>query len=155
MDNSNNKINIYIERGFHPNIKCIIISAIFATLYWILPHKNIVVMFMIIFIMYIALAWYDHLYDCSEKMLSGNLGINPQSIFKPSIPKKHIPDGVEMAQDQEYIRLKTIYTFHLFIIAPLMIYCGMNINGNPDAFALLSGFGGLAGLYHGSKFLGF
>jgi hypothetical protein len=55
----------------HPfalNIKCIIFTAILAGGYWYLPHKNLWVLALLIWLPYIALAWYDYSYDCKDKL---------------------------------------------------------------------------------------
>jgi len=55
-------------RPFHFNIKCIIFTAVLASGYWYLPHKNFWVLAFLLWFPYIALAWYDYTYDCKDKL---------------------------------------------------------------------------------------
>jgi len=55
-------------RPFHFNVKCIIFTAILASGYWFLPHKNLWVLSFLLWFPYIALAWYDWSYDCHDKL---------------------------------------------------------------------------------------
>jgi hypothetical protein len=48
------------------NIKCIIISLLLSSGYWFLPHKNKWVLLIILYSTYIAIAWYDYLYECKR-----------------------------------------------------------------------------------------
>ena len=54
------------------NIKCLIFSACILFVYW-LPHPktiahNLVMGFLLATSSYIALAWYDVLYDCNDRL---------------------------------------------------------------------------------------
>jgi hypothetical protein len=53
---------------FSLNIKCIIFTAVLAAGYWLAPHKNLWVLAFLIWFPYIALAWYDYIYDCRDKL---------------------------------------------------------------------------------------
>jgi hypothetical protein len=48
------------------NIKCVIISVILASGYWFLPPKNKWILAFILYFTYIAIAWYDHWYQCKR-----------------------------------------------------------------------------------------
>lgn len=59
---------IFPNQPFSLNIKCIIITIILALCYWYLPQKNIYVLFTILWITYILIAWYDYVYKCDYKL---------------------------------------------------------------------------------------
>ena len=59
---------IFPGRPFEFNIKCVIFSMLIAGGYWYLPHKNLWVLSFLLWFPYIALAWYDHAYDCQNKL---------------------------------------------------------------------------------------
>lgn len=136
---------------FHLNPKCIFISIFLALSYWFLPHKNPIVLFFMLVITYIAIGWYDYLYKCQLRMYSGSSGISYQSLLKPQYRNKQ---EVQLVPNQEYIYLKTVYSFHLFVIAPLLLSAGvagykqLNIKW---LFSILSGTGFIAGIYHGMR----
>lgn len=50
------------------NVKCIVLTTLLASGYWYLPPRNKWVLIAILFFTYLALAWYDHLYECQRSM---------------------------------------------------------------------------------------
>lgn len=61
------------SRPFAFNTKCLVYSGALAGLYWYLPPKRPEVVVGYLLGGYVALAWYDELYDCSDKMKPGAL----------------------------------------------------------------------------------
>jgi hypothetical protein len=59
---------IFPNRPFSWNIKCIIFTAIIAGGYWYLPPKNTLILLFLLWIPYVAVAWYDYSYDCKDKI---------------------------------------------------------------------------------------
>ena len=59
---------IFPGAPFTFNIKCVIFSAMLAGGYWFLPHKNPFVLFFLLWFPYIAMAWYDYMYECRNKL---------------------------------------------------------------------------------------
>jgi hypothetical protein len=59
---------IFPNHPFAFNIKCIIFTIIIAGGYWFLPRKNWLVLIFLLWLPYVALAWYDYSYDCRDKM---------------------------------------------------------------------------------------
>jgi hypothetical protein len=59
---------IFPGKPFEFNLKCVIISLLLAGGYWTSPHKNIWVLFFLLWFPYIAIAWYDYMYDCQNKI---------------------------------------------------------------------------------------
>lgn len=59
---------IYEGRPFAFNLKCIVFTAAAAGGYWYLPPRQWWVLAMLLWLPYVSLAWYDHTYDCSDKM---------------------------------------------------------------------------------------
>ena len=71
------------------NIKCLIFSLTILIIYW-LPHPttiahNIVMGFLLSVSAYIALAWYDVLYSCNDRLKATFLGW----LSKPFKPKEY------------------------------------------------------------------
>lgn len=99
------------------NPKCLVFSAMILVVYW-LPHPdtiahNIVMGFLLGMSSYIALAWYDVMYDCNDRLKPTLLGWLSKS-FKPS----------EYSQDYEDLPLKTkkiIRNFDIFILVIILI----------------------------------
>ena len=145
---------IFTDRPFEFNMKCIAISLFLSVGYWLVPAKNIIVLITILIMSYLAISWYDYLYDCTPRMKSGQA--TPRSIFKPQER-----DPSETGHPAEYTYLRIVYGFHLLIIAPLVLYCGSvgymktSAEGgvNKFMFATLISVGILATLYHGFRLI--
>ena len=59
---------IFPGAPFTFNIKCVIFSAMLAGGYWVLPPKNLFVLFFLLWFPYLAMAWYDYMYECRNKL---------------------------------------------------------------------------------------
>lgn len=152
---------IFTPTAFHPNPKCIFVSLFLVLSYWILPSRNIIVAVFVVLVSYVALSWYDYLYECNQKMLSGSAGLSLTSIFKPQESGGiHESEQYKLlsVEEQRYVYLKTVYMFHLFIVAPLMIYAGFSgyneHKGNEIIYTALSLMGLSALVYHGGRLFG-
>jgi hypothetical protein len=96
------------------NIKCLIFSVFILIVYW-LPHPstvahNIVMGFLLGMSSYIALAWYDVIYDCNDRLKPTLLGWLSKS-FKPK----------EYSDEYDKLPLKVKKVIHWFDIAILII----------------------------------
>jgi hypothetical protein len=111
---------IFVDKPFSPNLKCIIFALLMVLFYWISSHIGIVYywLFPLIFVVsYILLAWYDYLYNCSDKMKSGRFGI-ADSIFKPQLRTQAVSNPI----NQEKMYQRNVYLFHIIIALPLIMY---------------------------------
>lgn len=61
------------SRPFALNTKCLVVSGVLGAGYWFLPKKSVLLLGGIVVGSYIALAWYDELYSCEDKMKVGVL----------------------------------------------------------------------------------
>ncbi|AII17221.1 hypothetical protein JO84_gp194 [Aureococcus anophagefferens virus] len=72
------------------NVKCIVLSLFLASFYWYAPPKNKWILVGILYFTYLAIAYYDHHYDCRH----GNFGPSPlkhfYDLFKPKNSKQSI-----------------------------------------------------------------
>lgn len=59
---------IFTGYPFEPNMKCVVFTALLSGGYWFLPSKNTFVLFMLLIVPYIAMAWYDYAYSCTNKL---------------------------------------------------------------------------------------
>jgi hypothetical protein len=146
---------IFSSNAFEFNLKCIVISLFLGLAYWLSPSQSPIVLIMILIMSYLAISWYDQLYDCSPKMKSGQY--TPRSIFKY---QDRNPNDMQKVPPPEYTYLRLVYVTHLFIIAPLVLYC--SIVGyikskdelfNQLMFSLLLSAGSLAVVYHGFRII--
>jgi len=100
-------------------------------LYWLIARfsckKPNYLLFPLIFIIaYIALAWYDVGYNCSDRLYSGKgLGTAVyDSIFKDQLRDiQHA--GKDTVLDQERIYQRNVHFFHILMIVPVLLYVGI------------------------------
>ncbi len=90
---------IFPNRPFALNIKCIIFTLAIAGGYWYLPHKNIYVLILLLWLPYIAMAWYDYHYDCKDKMQPTLIPFG-RKIFLPFKPEGYKQEFNKMTPEQ-------------------------------------------------------
>ena len=150
---SNINPQIYIKKDFSLNPKCLILSTMLVGLYSYVAYNpanayygiNPLIFVLIYLFSYVGLAWYDEYFECRSGIMQTGVGengqkiiINPDSIFKPR------------AHDQPIYYQRAVYTFHLLMVAPLMMYIGYyGLNSSSFATTFLGGMGIMAALYHG------
>lgn len=59
---------LFDDQPFSLNLKCVFATLVIAGGYWYLPAKNIRVLIALLYFPYLALAWYDHFYECNYTM---------------------------------------------------------------------------------------
>lgn len=148
----------YVRAAQHPNPKCIIFSIIMIALYWVTPEEKNIFLTPVIFIAaYVAMGWYDHVYDCDRTLLSGSGypgAATYDSIFKPQKIRKDRIDPTEEenllpGDEQRKVYLRNVYLFHVTVMMPLLIYIGVRgKESDPRAFGALLGVSVLGFIYH-------
>jgi len=137
---------IFVNRPFSFNLKCIVFGFALVIGYWAAAGAKVNFwLFPLIFILaYVAMAWYDELYNCSDRLRSGRYGVVSvaDSIFKPQLRDKSLPDS---ASDQTYLYKRNMHMFHAFIAMPLFMYVTYNRGG---VATLAFGLALLGFIYH-------
>ena len=90
---------IYEGRPFAFNLKCIVFTAAAAGGYWYLPPRQWWVLAVLLWLPYVSLAWYDHAYDCRDK-LGPTLVPFGRAIFLPFKPPGYRAEYNKMAARQ-------------------------------------------------------
>ena len=98
------------------NPKCLVFSAFVLGVYW-LPHPKeyshkIVVAFLLASLAYVLMAWYDYLYDCTDKFGPTFLGWMTM-LFKP-------PQYMQKYEALPIKYKKVVRTFDIFILVVLV-----------------------------------
>jgi UDP-N-acetylmuramyl pentapeptide phosphotransferase/UDP-N-acetylglucosamine-1-phosphate transferase len=113
---------IYKSQPFALNIKCIVISIIFALCYWYLPSKKWYILGFILWVTYIAIAWYDHTYKCKYK-LHPTIFPFGKWVYLPFKPKsyqneyKRLPKWrLKIMDNVNHITLWTLIIIFIFMI---------------------------------------
>ena len=116
---------IFPSYPFHFNIKCIIFTLLVSAGYWYLPKKNIYILFILLWLPYISLAWYDYMYRCHDKMAPTLIPFG-RYIFLPFKPpdyrtefNKLPPDAIKSMDFVDHISLWTIFIVAFFFILRL------------------------------------
>jgi hypothetical protein len=150
--------------GFFPgypftlNIKCIIFSIIIMIIYTFRPPvlslvPSLLIYFIIFVVSYVALAWYDYYYACSQLPLQkSSTGLTDYLKPPPHEPKKQVE---HMFSEKEINKNnKTLYALHLLVIVPLILYIGIKSKKAPkEAFYLLIVLAAFTAVYHGFRLL--
>jgi hypothetical protein len=141
MEEKKNKLPFVI------NIKCIAFSIFIIFIIFMEPPKikNIYaryfLMYIIFFISYVAMAWYDYFYNC-DPMIRGNKSLT--GIFKPELKNKETKVVIERSKIGTYL-------FHLFFIMPFLVYVAYNKNKNKDViYQIMMILGVMTMIYHGA-----
>jgi hypothetical protein len=145
---------IFVDQPYHPNPKCLLFSAIIMGIYWFSPvNKNSLLLPVIFVISYVAMAWYDYMYNCDLIMYSGNaIGPNTlDAIFKPQHRNnKHDKKNLSKNQEREY--LQRVYLFHIIAVSPILLYVGYyGSQSNKKVFPVVLALGGISTVYHGFR----
>jgi hypothetical protein len=153
---NNSEQGIFVKENTHLNSKCVIFGILMATFYWFLScNPNVFVLPVIFTASYVAMGWYDEMFNCSKRLLSGSNSWGMailDSIFKPQ--REHGDEYIEsknvLAQNQEKIYKRYTYLFHALVVAPLLIYIGWDKGKgfSKHLFSPLLGLGLLGASYH-------
>jgi hypothetical protein len=72
-------------RKFEINPKCLIISGALAGLYWVLPPKSTTVVLGTLIGGYVAIAYYDEIYNCEQRLSADTILHEPFGWLKPAV----------------------------------------------------------------------
>mgnify|MGYP001304890523 CR=1 FL=1 len=147
------------NRAFQFNEKCIIFSIICMALFLIKPtfSNNLFLylsLFLIFVVAYVAMAWYDYYFNCDIVPLrKGKIG----GITAQLKPKSHVKEKQEKNKDTKLDisrRAILIYSLHLFLIVPLLLYIGIYKNKvSKIVYPLLVVMAIFTAGYHGMSFI--
>ena len=114
---------IFVEQPFHPNPKCLVFAGALMLAYWMLPQKNPFLLPLIFVIAYVAMAWYDHLYNCDMKMYSGKHSGILTSPMKPQRREedKEDKEDKDLLKNQDGKYTQKVNLLHILAINPLFI----------------------------------
>lgn len=150
---------IFPNYPFTLNIKCIIFSIIIMIIYTFRPPilslvPSLLVYFIIFVVSYVALAWYDYYYACSQLPLQKSSGGGFTGYFKPPAHEAKKQNEHTFTQTELDKNNKTIFALHLLLIVPILLYIGINQNKTPiQAFYLLIVLAVFTSVYHGFRLL--
>ena len=117
---------IFPGHPFHLNIKCIIFTIIIAGGYWFLPKKNVYILIFLLWSPYIALAWYDYMYDCHDRMHPTIIPFG-RYFFLPFKPPDYQNEYKTMSDESKQIFDKID---HITLWTILTIFVGFGIYKN-------------------------
>ena len=117
---------IFVNRPFSFNLKCVVFGFALVIGYWAAagPRVNFWLFPLIFVLAYVAMAWYDELYSCSDRVADS--------------PQSSLPGAGDLYK-------RNMHMFHAFIAMPLFMYVTY---GRGGAAALAFGFAFLGFAYH-------
>jgi len=148
---------IFVEQPFHFNIKCVVFSIVLILCYWLLPSKQVVLVPMIFITGYIAMAWYDFMYNCDIQLHSGTsiLGIGTFDAWgKPqrrnNSESKENKTKKVFVKDQEAAYVRNVNWFHILGVMPFFVWANYT-GGSPGVTAALWVAMLWVVIYHGTR----
>jgi hypothetical protein len=143
---------------FTLNIKCIIFSIIIMLIYTFKPPSlslpvSLLVYFLIFVVSYVALAWYDYYYGCTQLPLQrSKIGIT--HYLKPPVYDKERQEEHMFSQKEMDKNNTTIYAMHFLLIVPLLLYIGIKKGkASKHLFEILIVLAAFTAVYHGFRLL--
>jgi len=122
---------IFTNYPFVLNPKCVVFSSIIIALFFYCPPSmniqlKLLISFLLFIVSYVSMAWYDYKFECQKLAL--RRGTNKYSItqqFKPPAHTKSQTDPSKETKDEALLNANIIHVYHIFIIAPLLLYIGL------------------------------
>ncbi len=143
---------------FTLNIKCIIFALVIMGIYTLKPPKvslyaNLVIYFIIFVISYVAMAWYDYFYGCSQLPLQRST-VGLTQYFKPPMHQEEKQKEHLMTQQEVEKNNFTIYALHVLIIVPFLTYIAIKKDKvHESVYPLLYALIAFTLVYHGIRML--
>ena len=116
-------------RPFAVNPKCVafaivVIAALLACPRFPTPGAKLACLVAVFVASYVAMAWYDHFFDCGTLPLKRGPAWGPTQVFKPPAhrPEEQNREDVHAGDEK---RAQLVYGMHLIIIAPLLGYVAL------------------------------
>lgn len=118
---------VFPGQPFYLNPKCIIFSLILAGGYWLSPHKSIPVLIALLYFPYLALAWYDYIFDCQNK-LQPTIFPFGRWLYLPVKPPDYKQRYDEMPKEYKNTIAKWDRFFALMIIGVLIVWLSKKLS---------------------------
>ena len=110
------------------NLKCIVASVLAGTFYWIAPPKNKWVLIVILYTMYLIIAWYDYSYECKRNELGPSPLMHFYDWAKPRDTNQH-KQYANLCKDTYNI----ILAFDIVVLALVVAFSPMFLRWKPTS----------------------
>ena len=151
---------IFTGYPFTLNVKCIIFSLIVMALYSYCPPQSqspfvkYIIYFALFVVSYVAMAWYDWYYGCSQLPLHRGQKGGITGLLKPPPHEPEKQTKQLMTVEEVDKNKKTIFWLHFALIVPFLTYIGvMREKAHPRAYDLLLALTAFTAVYHGIRVL--
>jgi hypothetical protein len=146
---------IFKNKPFVINEKCIFFSLICMALFLFKPNfkSNITLyfsLFVIFVVAYVAMAWYDHYFDCQTLPLKkGSVG-GITAVLKPEAHNNEKQKEHKETNKDKRLKMILIYVSHIIFIVPVLAYIAIyKTKVNQMVYPLLGVMAVFTALYHG------
>lgn len=148
-------VSPYVTGPFAFNVKCVVFGLSLCAAYWYLPPRVVTLLPLIFIAGYIAMGWYDELYNCDTRLKSGTSPLGLAMLdtpFKPETSTAGPGSGNLSVSEGAVFRKRNIFLLHLVIVAPLLFYlAAYGSESDPRVWPLLGGLAMLVTAYHGGR----
>lgn len=107
---------LFDNQPFSLNPKCIVFTLLLAGGYWYLPPKKLWILVALLYFPYLALAWYDYVYDCRIGLLQPTVFPFGEYLYLPFKP----PDYKERYDKMSPERKSKMKEYGRFVAAVLL-----------------------------------
>ncbi|AET42608.1 hypothetical protein EXVG_00259 [Emiliania huxleyi virus 202] len=97
------------------NLKCIVASIFAASFYWFAPPKNKWILVLILYTMYLLIAWYDYSYECKRNELGPSPLMHFYDWAKPRNTTQH-KQYQNLCEDTYYV----VLAFDIVVLAVII-----------------------------------
>ncbi len=92
---------LFDSQPFSLNIKCIVFTLLIAGGYWYLPPKKLWILVALLYFPYLALAWYDYVYDCRIGLLQPTIFPFGEYVYLPFKPPDYKERYEKLPQEKK------------------------------------------------------
>jgi hypothetical protein len=112
---------VFPDQPLALNAKCVVFSLLIASGYWYLPQKSLPVLVALLYFPYLALAWYDYVYQCKYKLKPTIFPLG-RWLYLPFKPKEYKDSYENLSQESKQTIAKWDKFFILIILGTLITY---------------------------------
>jgi hypothetical protein len=113
------------RRPFEFNVKCVVFTALVAATWKYLPRDGLWPWLLVLWWPYVAMAWYDELYDCADKLGPTALPFG-RTVFLPFKPPGYKRRYRELPPDAKAVMDRVDHVFAWMAISGVVAWALVN-----------------------------
>lgn len=115
------------RRPFQFNVKCIVFTALVVATWKLLPRQGLWPWLLVLWWPYVAMAWYDELYDCADKMQPTALPYG-RAVFLPFKPPGYKKAYQELPEESKNIMKRVDHVTTWVLCTAALVFVLANVH---------------------------